>query len=307
MKILVIEDDPTTGSYVAEGLRQEGHSTDLLDDGRDGLIRAQTCAYDVIVLDRMLPGLDGIGVIQTLRATGNATPVLFLTALDGVDDRINGLNAGGDDYLVKPFAFGELSARIAALARRPKVQAEMVTLTARDLEIDLLTRRVTRGGVEIDPLPREFSLLEHLLRRKGRVQTRTMLLEQVWDLRFDPQTNVVETLVSRLRAKVDKPFDADLIETVRGAGYRNQGLTLGARSVSLDPFSLVAGAGGTFHAGQPGLVQRQLFRGPGRDRTVDPRHAGSGNGRGSVPLPTRLHWPRWSMRRRGQPTRGLKF
>ena len=220
MKILVIEDDPTTGSYVAEGLRQEGHSTDLLDDGRDGLIRAQTCAYDVIVLDRMLPGLDGIGVIQTLRATGNATPVLFLTALDGVDDRINGLNAGGDDYLVKPFAFGELSARIAALARRPKVQAEMVTLTARDLEIDLLTRRVTRGGVEIDLLPREFSLLEHLLRRKGRVQTRTMLLEQVWDLRFDPQTNVVETHVSRLRAKVDKPFDADLIETVRGAGYR---------------------------------------------------------------------------------------
>ena len=220
MKILVIEDDPTTGSYVAEGLRQEGHSTDLLDDGRDGLIRAQTCAYDVIVLDRMLPGLDGIGVIQTLRATGNATPVLFLTALDGVDDRINGLNAGGDDYLVKPFAFGELSARIAALARRPKVQAEMVTLTARDLEIDLLTRRVTRGGVEIDPLPREFSLLEHLLRRKGRVQTRTMLLEQVWDLRFDPQTNVVETHVSRLRAKADKPFDADLIETVRGAGYR---------------------------------------------------------------------------------------
>lgn len=220
MKILVIEDDPTTGAYVAEGLRQEGHSTDLLDDGRDGLIRAQTCAYDVIVLDRMLPGLDGIGVIQTLRATGNATPVLFLTALDGVGDRINGLNAGGDDYLVKPFAFGELSARIAALARRPKVQAEMVTLTARDLEIDLLTRRVTRGGVEIDLLPREFSLLEHLLRRKGRVQTRTMLLEQVWDLRFDPQTNVVETHVSRLRAKVDKPFDADLIETVRGAGYR---------------------------------------------------------------------------------------
>ncbi len=220
MKILVIEDDPTTGAYVAEGLRQEGHSTDLLDDGRDGLIRAQTCAYDVIVLDRMLPGLDGMGVIRTLRAAGNATPVLFLTAIGGVDDRINGLNAGGDDYLVKPFAFGELSARIAALARRPKVQVETVTLTARDLELDLLTRRVTRGGTEIDLLPREFSLLEHLMRRKGRVQTRTMLLEQVWDLRFDPQTNVVETHVSRLRAKVDKPFGADLIETVRGAGYR---------------------------------------------------------------------------------------
>ena len=220
MKILVIEDDPTTGAYVAEGLRQEGHSTDLLDDGRDGLIRAQTCAYDVIVLDRMLPGLDGMGVIRTLRVAGNATPVLFLTAIGGVDDRINGLNAGGDDYLVKPFAFGELSARIAALARRPKVQVETVTLTARDLELDLLTRRVTRGGTEIDLLPREFSLLEHLMRRKGRVQTRTMLLEQVWDLRFDPQTNVVETHVSRLRAKVDKPFGADLIETVRGAGYR---------------------------------------------------------------------------------------
>lgn len=223
MRILVVEDDETTGAYVAEGLREEGHVVDLVTDGHDGLIRATGTAYDVAVVDRMVPGLDGMALVRALRAAGVMTPVLFLTALGGVEDRIEGLNAGGDDYLTKPFAFGELSARVNALARRPQATAEQTVLRAGDLEMDLVRRRVTRGGVEVDLLPREFALLEHLLRRKGRVQTRTMLLEAVWDLSFDPQTNVVETHISRLRAKVDKPFETDLIKTVRGAGYRIDG------------------------------------------------------------------------------------
>ncbi|MFC2966897.1 winged helix-turn-helix domain-containing protein [Acidimangrovimonas pyrenivorans] len=220
MKILVVEDDATTADYIAEGLRQEGHTVDLTAEGRDGLIHATSGEYDVMVVDRMLPGLDGLSLVKALRAAQNRTPVLFLTSLGGVDDRIEGLNAGGDDYLVKPFAFGELSARVAALGRRPQLRAETTVLTAGDLKMDLLARKVTRAGQEIDLLPREFALLEHLLRRKGRVQTRTMLLEAVWDISFDPQTNVVETHISRLRAKVDKPFDHELIKTVRGAGYR---------------------------------------------------------------------------------------
>ncbi len=220
MKILVIEDDATTGAYIADGLREEGHTVDLMKSGSEGLIQASIASYDVLVVDRMLPGLDGLSVVKTLRGAKNRAPVLMLTALGGVDDRIEGLNAGADDYLVKPFAFGELSARIAALGRRPQMPDAPVTLQARDLEMDLLTRRVTRAGQTIDLLPREFALLEHLLRRKGRVQTRTMLLEAVWDIHFDPQTNVVETHVSRLRAKVDKPFATDLIVTVRGSGYR---------------------------------------------------------------------------------------
>ncbi len=220
MKILVIEDDETTGDYIADGLREEGHVVDLVPDGRDGLIRATTGDHDVAIVDRMLPGLDGIALVKTLRGAGNRVPVLILTSLGGVDDRIDGLNAGADDYLVKPFAFGELSARVAALARRPQMKDEATVLRAADLEMDLVRRRVTRQGQEIELLPREFALLEHLLRRKGRVQTRTMLLEGVWDLGFDPQTNVVETHVSRLRSKVDRPFGAELIQTVRGAGYR---------------------------------------------------------------------------------------
>ena len=220
MKILVAEDDPVTGTYIAEGLREEGHVVDLLENGRDALLQASTAEYDVLILDRMLPGLDGMAVVRTLRGAGNGVPVLFLTSLGGVDDRIEGLNAGGDDYLTKPFAFGELSARVAALARRPRATQEETVLRAGDLEMDLVRRRVTRAGQVIDLLPREFALLEHLLRRKGRVQTRTMLLESVWDISFDPQTNVVETHISRLRAKVDKPFATELIRTVRGAGYR---------------------------------------------------------------------------------------
>jgi len=220
MKILVLEDDKTTGPYIAEGLREEGHLVDLIANGADGLVQAMVGAYDVLVVDRMMPGLDGVSLVKTLRGAKNRTPVLFLTAMGGVDDRIEGLNAGGDDYLIKPFAFGELSARINALGRRPQMSDEPTLLRARDLELNLLTRKVTRAGQIIDLLPREMALLEVLLRRKGRVQTRTMLLEAVWDIHFDPQTNVVETHVSRLRAKVDKPFDVELIETLRGSGYR---------------------------------------------------------------------------------------
>ena len=220
MKILVIEDDETTGSYISDGLRQENHAVDLIGTGPEGLIQASAGQYDVIVIDRMLPGLDGLSVVKTLRGAGMKAPVLMLTALGGVNDRIEGLNAGADDYLVKPFAFGELSARINALGRRPPVTDAPTVLRAKDLEMDLLTRSVTRAEQKIDLLPREFALLEHLLRRKGRVQTRTMLLESVWDIHFDPQTNVVETHISRLRSKVDKPFDDELITTVRGSGYR---------------------------------------------------------------------------------------
>ena len=218
MRILVIEDDATTGDYIARGLQQEGHTVELSRNGRDGLIVAQTHDFDVLVVDRMLPDLDGLSLVRTLRAAKNLTPALFLTALGGVDDRIEGLNAGGDDYLIKPFAFGELSARLNALARRPQMR-EATVLVAGDLRMDLIARSVTRGDQRIDLLPREFALLERLLRRKGRVQTRTMLLEAVWDLSFDPQTNVVESHISRLRAKVDKPFETEIIRTVRGAGY----------------------------------------------------------------------------------------
>lgn len=220
MRILVIEDDRATGEHIRQGLQQEGHVVDLFRDGREGLIAAQAASYDVLVVDRMLPGLDGLSLMRTLRAAQNRTPAIFLTAIGGVDDRIEGLDAGGDDYLVKPFAFGELSARINALARRPQLREAETVLSAGDLRMDLIARKVTRAGREIDLLPREFALLECLLRRKGRVQTRTMLLESVWDLNFDPQTNVVESHISRLRAKVDKPFDSELIHTVRGAGYR---------------------------------------------------------------------------------------
>ncbi|MEM9967482.1 MAG: response regulator transcription factor [Pseudomonadota bacterium] len=220
MKLLVVEDDATTGSYVARGLREEGYAVNWARDGKTGLIEATSVSYDVIILDRMLPEMDGLKVLKALRGAGATMPVLLLTAVGDVADRIEGLQAGADDYLSKPFVFGELSARVAALARRPRVLDTETVLTAGDLEMDLITRKVTRSGQEIDLLPREFALLEHLLRRKGRVQTRTLLLEAVWDLHFDPGTNVVETHISRLRSKVDRPFATALIQTVRGAGYR---------------------------------------------------------------------------------------
>lgn len=223
MKLLVIEDDPTTAEFILHGLQQEGQVVDHVANGRDALWQAMNGAYDVLIVDRMLPDLDGLSLVKSLRAAKITTPVIFLTTVGGVDDRIEGLNAGGDDYLTKPFAFGELSARIQALARRPQTNMQETSLQAGDLVIDLVRRTVTRAGQEIDLLPREFALLEHLVRRKGRVQTRTMLLEAVWDINFDPQTNVVETHISRLRAKIDKPFDRELIRTVRGAGYRIDG------------------------------------------------------------------------------------
>jgi two-component system, OmpR family, response regulator len=219
MKILVIEDDPETAAYVANGLKEHGHTVDQAQNGRDGLFLAAGEVYDVLVVDRMLPGVDGLGIVKTIRGTGIKTPVLFLTTLGGIDDRVEGLEAGGDDYLVKPFAFAELVARINALARRPPLAAIETTLRVADLELDLLKRTVARAGQRIDLQPQEFKLLEYLMRYAGRVVTRTMLLENVWEFHFDPQTSVVETHISRLRSKVDRDFDVELIHTIRGSGY----------------------------------------------------------------------------------------
>jgi len=220
MKVLLIEDDQETSAYVARGLREQGHVVDLAATGRDGLFLATEGGHDVLIVDRMLPGLDGIGLVQALRGTGVKAPVLFLTALGGVGDRVRGLDAGGDDYLVKPFAFAELLARVNALARRPPLSDTPTVLQAGDLEMDLLGRTVTRGGKAIDLQPREFQLLEFLMRHAGQSVTRTMLLEKVWEYHFDPQTNVIDVHISRLRSKIDKGFDRPMLQTVRGAGYR---------------------------------------------------------------------------------------
>ena len=219
MKILLIEDDAGTADHIVKSLRQHGHVVDHATEGRDGLFHAAGEPYDVMIVDRMLPGLDGLGIVKTIRAAGVKTPVLFLTTLGGIDDRIEGLEAGGDDYLVKPFAFAELLARLNALARRPPMAEVTTTLRVADLEMDLVKRMVFRAGQRIELQPQEFKLLEYLMRHAGRVVTRTMLLENVWDFHFDPQTNVVETHISRLRSKVDRDFDTELIHTVRGSGY----------------------------------------------------------------------------------------
>lgn len=219
MKVLVVEDDEKTRSYVLGGLRGAGHGVDSAENGVDGLAMALATPYDAIILDRMLPGVDGLTVLKALRAEDVQTPVLFLTAVAGVDDRVEGLEAGADDYLVKPFAFSELAARLAAIGRRPGTLSEQSHLRVGDLEIDLLKRRVTRAGAEIDLLPREFSLLEYFMRNEGRVVSKTMLLERVWDFHFDPQTTVVETHISRLRGKIDKPFEAPLLHTIKNVGY----------------------------------------------------------------------------------------
>jgi two-component system, OmpR family, response regulator len=219
MRILLIEDDEQTASYVARGLAEGGHVCDVLRNGDDGLFQATREAYDVLVVDRMIPGVDGLSLVKALRAAGVRTPAIFLTSIGGVDDRVEGLEAGGDDYLVKPFAFSELLARVNALARRPPMQKEKARLVVHDLEMDLIRRRVTRSGKSIDLQPREFTLLEVLMRNEGRIVTRTMLLERVWGFHFDPKTSVVETHISRLRAKVDKPFDVQLIHTARNTGY----------------------------------------------------------------------------------------
>lgn len=219
MKILVIEDDSETASFMARGLKEHGHVVDVAPDGRDGLLQASAGEYDVLIVDRMLPGIDGLGIIRTLRAAGTRTPVLFLTAMGGVSDRVDGLEAGGDDYLVKPFAFAELNARVSALGRRPALPEVTTALRVADLEMDLLTRQVTRGGRGIDLQPQEFRLLEFLMRHCDRVVTRTMLLEGVWGFHFDPRTSVIETHISRLRSKIDRDFPRQLLYTIRGSGY----------------------------------------------------------------------------------------
>ena len=222
LRVLIIEDDRDVSAYVRQGLTQAGWNVDVADDGRQGLLLATTEKYDALVVDRMLPHVEGLALIRTLRASENTTPVLVLSALGEVDDRVKGLQAGGDDYLVKPFAFSELLARLEALVRRAKTAGSQneTTLSLADLEVDLLKREVTRGGQRIDLQPREFQLLEFLLRHQGQVVTRTMLLEGVWNYHFDPQTNVIDVHISRLRGKIDKGFDRPLLHTVRGAGYR---------------------------------------------------------------------------------------
>ncbi len=220
MRILMVEDDPTVAGFVVKGLREAGHVVEHADNGRDGLFLAASEGFDAIILDRMLPGgIDGIRILETLRSQHNAVPVLVLSALSQVDERVAGLKAGGDDYLTKPFAFSELLARVEALTRRGKSEGPQTRLVVGDLEMDLLSRGVKRNGAKIDLQPREFRLLEYLMRHAGQVVTRTMLLEGVWDYHFDPQTNVIDVHVSRLRQKIDKPFASAMIHTIRNAGY----------------------------------------------------------------------------------------
>ena len=219
MRLLLIEDDLQAAEYLVKGLRETGYEIEHSPDGRDGLARASRGGYDVIIADRQLPHLDGLAIITALRQKNDRTPVLILSALGTVDDRVHGLRAGGDDYLTKPFAFAELLARIEALVRRGSAATEATRLKVADLELDLLARRVTRAGRSIELTTKEFQLLEYLMRRPGQVVTRTMLLEGVWNLHFDPQTNITDVHMSRLRNAVDKGFPKQLIHTVRGAGY----------------------------------------------------------------------------------------
>ncbi len=219
MKILLIEDDADTSAYVRRGLREAGHVVEVAATADDGAFLASQGSHDVMIVDRMIPGGDGLTLVKTLRGGGTTTPVLFLTALDGVNDRVEGLEAGADYYLVKPFAFSELLARVNALGRRPPLSRPRGTVAVADLEMDVARRTVTRGGRRIDLTPQEFRLLEYMLGHAGQVVTRSMLLEKVWDFQFDPQTNIVDAHVSRLRAKIDRGFATELIRTVRGSGY----------------------------------------------------------------------------------------
>lgn len=219
MRVLVVEDDLEAAAYMVKGLKESGFVVDHAADGKTGLFMAASENYDALIIDRMLPGMDGLTIIKTLRSAGNKTPVLILSALGEVDDRVKGLRAGGDDYMTKPYAFAELLARIEALQRRGKVESANTVLQVADLEMDLVTRSVKRSGKTIDLQPKEFSLLEYLMRHAGSIVTRTMLLEKVWDYSFDPQTNVIDVHISRLRQKIDKGFERPLLHTVRGAGY----------------------------------------------------------------------------------------
>jgi two-component system OmpR family response regulator len=221
MKILIVEDNERVAGFLVKGLREEGHTVDHAGNGRDGLFLASSESYDAIIMDRMLPGgIEGLAIISALRETGNKTPILILSALGEVDDRIRGLRAGGDDYLAKPFAFGELVARLDALVRRVRDTGPETDLAVGDLRMNPLSHTVTRAGVSIQLQPREFRLLEFLMRHAGQVVTRTMLLENVWDYHFDPQTNVIDSHVSKLRRKIDTGFATPLLHTVRGAGYK---------------------------------------------------------------------------------------
>ncbi len=220
MRVLVIEDDQDVADYLNKGLRESDYVVDHATEGKEGMTMAAAGDYDVMIVDRMLPGMDGLNIIKTIRATGNQTPVLILSALGDVDARVEGLRGGGDDYLTKPFSFTELMARLDVLARRTRAGGETETvLKVADLEMDLLARTVKRNGMNIDVQPREFRLLEYLMRHADQVVTRTMLLEKVWDYHFDPQTNVIDVHISRLRSKIDKGFEKPLLQTIRGAGY----------------------------------------------------------------------------------------
>lgn len=219
MKIVVAEDDRMTADFIRKGLTEQGYSVESYSDGRDVLSHCLYNPFDALVLDRMMPGMDGLSIVKCLRAANVMTPVIFLTGMASVDDRVDGLTAGGDDYLVKPFHFSELLARIRALARRPAQSSQATTLRVHDLELDLISRTARRNGIAIDLLAKEFSLLETLMRNAGRIVTKTMLLEKVWDFNFDPQSTVVETHISRLRSKIDKPFDVPLLHTSRNSGY----------------------------------------------------------------------------------------
>ncbi len=220
MKLLLLEDDTDTREHVSRLLRAAGHVVDACATGPDAIFLGASNSYAVLILDRMVPGIEGLGALKALRAAGVQTPALLLTAMDGVDDRVEGLEAGADDYLVKPFAGSELLARVGALGRRPRVAETVTRLAVADLEIDLLRRTVTRAGQRIDLQQQEYKLLEYLMRHAGEIVTRTMLLENVWAFHFDPGTNLSESHISRLRAKVDRGFGRELIQTVRGAGYR---------------------------------------------------------------------------------------
>lgn len=220
MRILLVEDDMEAAGYLVKGLNEIGHAVDHADDGESGLSYAKTNAYDAMVIDRMMPRKDGISMIEDLRRGGDNTPVLILSALDDVDERVTGLRAGGDDYLTKPYSLAELHARLQALSRRAQPENAVTTLRVADLTLDLLKHKVTRAGANINLQPREFRLLEYLMRHAGQVVTRSMLLENVWDYHFDPQTNVIDVQISRLRSKIDKDFEQPLLHTVRGAGYK---------------------------------------------------------------------------------------
>jgi two-component system OmpR family response regulator len=220
MRILIVEDDTEAAEAMARGLSEHGCDCAKAPDGQAGLEAAREGRFDVLVVDRMMPRMDGVSMVEALRAEGDTTPVLFLSALGEINDRVQGLNAGGDDYLVKPYALAELAARIEALARRREMGQAQTVLKVGELEMDLIAREVRRGGVEIDLQPREFQLLEFLMRHGGQSVTRTMLLEKVWEYHFDPQTNVIDVHISRLRSKIDKGFDRPMLQTVRGAGYR---------------------------------------------------------------------------------------